>query len=209
MKMYIFFFVLVLKVICSGCQGEIKSEKSKCKEAYEEANARLNEYYQNADQEMLDTVLHIVQKNINDCPDYNVKMVNLKIRVLILLKEYDLGYKFIYSLDEKKFEKPYKKDFYLKSLKAMELESQGDSASRNEQYLGIIDDVLRYINLHQSDKEAIADLFFIKAKVEEKSRVLESLDIMRDQGNSGDSMFYEGLKSAILGSEITAPAVRQ
>lgn len=209
MKMYSFFFVLIFNGICSGCQGDTKSEKDKCKEAYKEANVRLNEFYQKADQKKLDTALYIVEKNINACPDYNVRMVNLKIRILILLKAYDRGYKFIDSLDEEKFDKPYKKSFYLKSFRAMGLESQGDSVNRNKQYLGIIDDVLGYIKLHPSDREAIADLFFIKAKVEEKSKVLESIDIMRRQGNVSDSMFYEGLKSAILGNEITAPAVRQ
>lgn len=209
MSMYLHLLFIVFIGIFPSCQADSTPQNSKCKGAYNMANSLLNEFYQKADQSKLDTALYIVERNINVCPDYDTRMVNLKIRMLILLKADDRGYKFVDSLDENKFDKPYKKSLYLKNFKAMGLEKRGDSLSRNHQYLEIIDDVLKYIKLHPSDKEAIADLFFIKAKVEEKSKILKSIDTMRRQSKDDDSLFYEGLKSLVIGNEVTTPAVHQ
>ncbi|MRG44839.1 hypothetical protein GFS24_06920 [Chitinophaga sp. SYP-B3965] len=208
MRSHLFLFALMFSKICVSCQGVNKSDSSNCQKLYKEANNKLNEYYQFADQKKLDTVLSIIDENINACPEYEVKMVNLKVRSLTLLKTYDRGYKFIDSLDEAKFDKSYKKKFYLANFKVMALESAGDSAGIYKQYKKIIHEISEYVAGNPSDKDAIADLFFTKVKIESKPEVLRDLELMR-QKNSIDSNFFDGLKTAIFENESVSNAIQK
>lgn len=207
MRLHLFFVILIFSVACTSCHATNKSDSTNCRKFYNEANKKLNEYYQYADLKNLDTALSTIDANISNCSEYEAKMVNLKIRLLILLKSYDRGYKFIDSLDEAKFDKLYKKKFYLKTFKIMELENNGDSASIKEQYKEIVSDISRYLIKHPSDKEAIADLFFTRAKVESKSDILKDLEIMRKKDKSIDSNFFSALETAIFENDAESSAI--
>jgi hypothetical protein len=208
MSIYSFFLSLIFSGMCASCQNNMKASGNNCDKAYRQANNNLNAYYRQGDRRKLDTALTIIDENIQACPDYKNRMVNLKIRLMILTKAYASGYRFIDSLEGEKFDKSYKKSFYLKSFRAMELNEQGDSVNRDKLYRDIVDDILPYIKEHPSDNEAVADLFFTKVKVEDKAKVLKEIDFMKhQQGN--DSLFYEGLKTAITtGGEATTSAIR-
>ena len=167
MNTFSFYFILFLAGTCTSCHANTDPGSDNCKKLYLEANERLNEFYQQGNQKKLDTALYILDKNIDACPDYNVRMVDLKIKLLILLNASDRGYKFIDSLDVNKFDKPYKKGLYLKNFKVIGLDSPADSVNRIKLYQEMINDLLGYLKNHPSDKEAIAELFFIKIKMDE------------------------------------------
>jgi hypothetical protein len=202
-------YVLLISVIFFGCSGRSHSGDRDCKEIYKQANTLLNDYYEDANPKKLDSALFIVENNLESCRDYYTGVVSLKIRLLILLKAYDRGYKFVDSLDLERFDKPYKKNLYLRNFKAMKLDSSGDLANRDKEYFGMINDINEYIKKHPQDKEAIADLFFIKEKVENKAKILEEIRIMQRQNKIGDSLFYESLKSILMNKETSVPAIER
>lgn len=209
MRLYSLFIILMLSEVFVSCQGADRSNNTDCQNLYKDANSRLNEYYQYADPKKLDTALAVIEGNISVCPEYEARMVNLKIRLLILLKAHDHGYKFIDSLDEAKFDKSYKKNFYLKSFKAMEFESTGDSININKQYKEIVYDISEYLTKYPSDKEAIADLFFTKVKIENKQEVLRDLKLMQQKNDNIDRDFFDGLKTAVFEIETVSNAIQK
>ena len=129
----------------------------------------ISTYYKINEKLLLNKSLNNVEQALK-CKETRYKAIDLKISLLILLKKYRNGYKFIDSLSEKDFKKGYKKKMNYNYFLALEYESKADTANRNKYFNEIIAHIQNYIQQENISKdklneEAYYDLFSVKAKV--------------------------------------------
>lgn len=191
----LFFFVLVL--LNTNCNGQPKINSAQdCRTIYNKANNKLNEYYLTNNNGCLRQLLNYTEKVSLLCPEYRTKFINLRITSLMLLQEYEKGYKFVNSLNINDFAKTYKKSMYLKTFKALSFKVQGDTIGRDNCLKEIETEIEDYISEHPSDKDAIADLFFTKIKHVNMEIVIREIELLQKKERKNVD-FYEGLKETI------------
>ena len=160
-----------------SCNSGVQfSENKDCMKYYSKANSSLNQYYLDNNTHHLDTILHIIDSIYDVCSDYKTRLTNLKLNVLVLLKDYEKGLKFVNSLDSADFSKPYQKKLYLFIFKAFDYETQCDTLKSKTSYEEVVKEVERYILKNPSDKEVLFELFLNKVKVIGKEKVIKEID---------------------------------
>lgn len=167
-----------------------------CQNNLYRANFYLNDYYADGDEESLRLSLSMVDSVFNFCPENKAQSVGLKITLLMLLRDYDQGVEFVNTLDEKGFDKPYKRSMYLSTFKALSCEVKGDSVQRDVYLKKFMDEIENHISRNPMDKSAIADLFFTKIKFYPKEVVMEEIDQLQ-KNSEIDKEFYEALKESV------------
>lgn len=185
---------LVIAIFCFlflSCRGE----SGDCKNFYKKANEKLNQYYRDGLSSHLDTALYYANQ-LNTCSEYKVRGVNLKLTLYMLSQRYEMGYKYVDSLLEKDFNRPYQKIQYKKSFEALLFEKQNNIASRDSCYKEIIIEIEKYIKKNPLSKDAIVDLFYIKMRFEEKEKVINEINLLKSE-KSYDKDFLETLKETI------------
>lgn len=136
-----------------------------------------------------------IQKSL-DCPETRNASVELKISALSILKEYDKGYQFIDSLEEKDFSKSYKKKMQYNFLKALSYESKSNISDRNIYYNKAISEAQAFIDSKKTiDEEAYYDLFFVKSKILNTKEINSEIDSLKMKYPS-DKDFFESLKDS-------------
>lgn len=186
--------IFTLVIFVTGCKG---NGQGNCDKWYVEANSSLNDYYLDNDEANLKLSMAIIEKGYNLCPDFESRFVDLKITLLLLMKEYERGYSFIDSLEESSFEPSYKKVLYLKTFKALSLEKKGDIAGRDGHFEELVGEIEDYISSNPSSEEAIADLFYTKLRFEEKEKVIREIELMQSSSHIDDKEFLNALKESI------------
>ncbi len=135
----VYFFCFVL-YSCDAQQKKIDT----CKSNYNKASKAFYSYYQNTDQSVLINALSYLENPIN-CEETRFEAVQLKINILALLKEYELGIKFVDSLNLADFKLKYKQKMYHNYFNGIYYESKSDSIQRNKYFLQAIEPVQDYI----------------------------------------------------------------
>ena len=69
---------------------------------------KLHSFYSSNTQSLLNESLNDAEGAMN-CPETRLGAIELKISLLILLQEFEAGYKFVFSLSEMDFELLYRK----------------------------------------------------------------------------------------------------
>lgn len=190
-------FLAILFAFLLGCnEGSGTMNHNDCLDSYSKANSYLNEYHMKGNEKSLRLSLKITESIYGSCPDFKEQLTNLKITLLMLLKDYEKGFKFVSSLDADKFESAYKKNLYLKTFKALTLEERGDTLKRDELLQELVNEIQNYIDNNSSDKNAIADLFYTKIRFKSENEVIEEIEQLQ-QKDIDNKDFYEALKESI------------
>lgn len=198
MKLRYILNLLAVVLLITSCNGTTKKNNANnCTTLYNQANNKLNEYYTTNNDSCLHQSLNFTEEALSFCPEYKVRLVDLKITLLILLHEYEKGYEFINLLNENDFSKPYKKNLYLKTFKALSYDAKGNLLGRDSCLKEIEAEIGSYISEHSLDEEAIADLFFTKVKHIKKELVIKEIDSLQEK-NKKDTEFFEVLKESIM-----------
>ena len=187
-------YMSTLSLSCSNGTG-VLSDKD-CQNNVSKANSYLNDYYIDGNEKSLNLSLSIIDSVFNLCPENKGQLVSLKITLLTLLKEYDKGFEFVNALEEEGFNKPYKRNMYLNTFKALSFEAKGDTMKRDVFFKELADEIESYVNKNPSDKSAITDLFFTKIRFTSKETVLEEIDQMKEKEQARKD-FYNALKESI------------
>lgn len=146
---------------------------------------------------LLDSSLHIIDEEIHFCSRYKVRMGNMAIRIFILQKKGERGLRFVDSLDANTFSKIYQKDIYRDVFIAMDAEKTGNLEKRDLAYQHSLDEISNYVTLHPENKEAIADLFYLKIKLEDQEKVVSEIKRYMVSSAIKDSVFWEGLMNTV------------
>lgn len=193
---------LLLTILIWSCQGKMKCRNEKnCDKHYKNAISKLNNYYEYKNSMDLDTALISLEKSYKLCPERRKnRFPNVKITLLLLMKEYEWGYRFIDSIELDLFKSSYKKNVYSKTFQGLLYEKQGDTINRNICFKNLVNEIKLYLSNNPSDNDAISDLYYTKLRYENKKVVISEIDstLVTYKGNKD---FLERLKNTINMSE--------
>lgn len=103
--------IIVLSLVClanlQSCSGQL-NEKEACKSQLQEAKKSLNSYYYKKQESSLQESLNYAQRAMK-CKETRRGAVELKISILILLKNYTIAADFVDSLTDGDFSAVYKR----------------------------------------------------------------------------------------------------
>lgn len=187
----------VFALLITGCNGQTKTNSIKdCEFLYKQANSKLNEYHLTNNDSCLDLSLKYTEEALSICSEYIVRLSDLKITLLMLLRKYKEGYEFVNLMNDNDFDKPYKKSMYLKTFNAFYFESQGNTLRRDSCFKDIEIEIKTYLSKNPSDNDATADLFFTKAKHTDIEIVIKEIEFLQEKDQENVD-FLEGLKGTI------------
>jgi hypothetical protein len=192
-------------IFLNSCNGQMKSLEE-CRLSYKNARTKMNDYYKNSKISSLQESLNNVENSIK-CPETRYESINLKISVLLLMKKYDDGYKFVDSLGEDDFNASYKKKLIFNEFRAFDYESKSDTANRNRLFSVIVDDIQKYIQNENMTKDTLNDeayilLFSFKKRLIGLEKVNMEIDSLKVRYPLKKD-YFDDLKNAIRESPIT------
>ena len=166
-----------------------QNSEKKCNLLLKKANNDLCRFYLSND-----TALLFIAKSCLDsidCKSFKYKIFNIKTTLFILLKEYSEGIEYIKSLNTADFNRAYQKTMYLKSFKAMQSESTGDTTVSNKLYTEIVTEIQNYLDKNP-DQQVLVDLFYIKSKIEKREKIIQEIDHLK-KGGKYDNDFLNAI----------------
>jgi len=175
MKHILCYFVII-SISLNACSH---NNESKCNLLLQKANNNLYQFYASNDTLSLLRAKSYIDSI--DCNSFKYKVFNTKITLFMLLNEYSAGIEYVKTLNSTDFHNKYQKNMYLKSFEAMLCEAQGDTIKSNNLYREIISEIQLYLDKTTS-KEALADLFVIKSKIETKAEILKEIELLKTKG---------------------------
>jgi len=167
----VYFLITLLLLSCNQ-----NNKEEKCEEQYNRAKDYLNEYYLTNNKDYLN-LLRLTIDSIN-CDTFRYSLSGIKITLYLLMEDYESGIVYLDSLLPDKFAKPYSKNMYLNSFKALICEKDDNTICRNDYYKQIENEIEKYIR-DKIDKEALVDLYFIKSKIHGKEILLNEIDSLK------------------------------
>jgi hypothetical protein len=189
--------IISLVTLVFSCNQEVKvSGADNCIKYFNIAKSNINLYYRDSSTNHLDTALFYINTNTSLCPEYKTSFINLKLSILLLLKDDRQGQEFVRSLDSMDFDKDYQRGMYLGSFDAIKYEKLGDTTKRNLIYSELSTIIENYLRVNYTDREAYVDLFVTKAKYRNKAEVIDEIDSLY-KDRIGDNDFVEALKQTI------------
>lgn len=196
--MRLIYLISLLTILsATSCSGQKEQGSNKdCETLYKQAKYKLNEYYLSNQDSSLYLALNYTDKALPLCPESKGRLTNLKITLLMLLHEYNTGYEFVSTLNVDDFAKSYKRNLYLETFKALSLEVKGDTLGRDSCFNALEKEIEIHVSKHPLDKDAIADLFFTKAKYIDTEIVIKEIGLLQEK-NKEENEFFEGLKETV------------
>lgn len=191
-------FCLSIFALLTNCNGQSKQVEN-CQASYKSAELKLSKHVQNSNRALIKEAIEHLDTALK-CKETRFKAIGLKITLLFILENNKEGYLFIESLGENDFAAKYKKKMYYNLFRALEYESQSDTANRNKLLKEIAIDIENYIqqeNLHDDkiDEEAYYDLFLVKSKMLSKERINQEIDFLRSKYPDKQN-FFDVLKES-------------
>ncbi|SEW51715.1 hypothetical protein [Chitinophaga arvensicola] len=168
-----------------------------CDKIYTAANDHVNRYHMEKNAHDLDTAGVLLDGHLNDCRDYRVRMVNLRISVFVLAKDADRGYRFIDSLNAGEFGKTYLKQNYLSFFKAIAAIKMGDRQKRDSSFQEMVNNIWQYIGTHLSDQMALSEMFAMKAMIVDPEKVADEVISLKERMPPGNSDFLDMLSNSV------------
>lgn len=195
----ILFTKVFIVLLLASCKGQNKLDE-RCSESFNNAGKIMNSYAITYDKSNLRNALSSLDTSMN-CKSTKLKSIDLKITIYSLLEDYENGAKFINSLGEDDFDKPYKKNFYAGIFKAEQLNSKGDTASGKSIYIqlqttikGLLQDSNKLKTLSKTD--LYNSLVFVLSKYLSSSEIIMELNKLQNQFPQ-DSTLIVGLKETL------------
>ena len=167
----------------ADCKGQ--ANLTFCKQNYKTAREYLNKYYAlNQDSFLLISLYSA--NNAIICPETKNGAIEIKIGDLILLKKFTAGYKFVDSLKDDDFDKPYQRLMCLNKFLALNATEKFDTTKSKQYYLQILPSIQEYIQriAKTNDKireEAYYDLFVVKSKIETVDEIVKEINALKSQ----------------------------
>lgn len=185
--------------IIIGCHDK-PAGIANCKVDLKKAADSLNSYYQSGKLSALEASLPFLQEPL-ECPETRPRAIEMKISIFVLLKEYENGYKFVDSVKDNDFSRPYKREMAMDYFRALEFESKADSIDKKKHLQLITHNIQDYIKRSASsdtamDKEAYYDLYLIKSKLYPINELYKELDSLKTR-YPGQIDFIESLKGTL------------
>lgn len=147
----IIFFVFFILLFCS-CNGQ-SNANFVCKKKFKEARDLVFTYPNPLRQSALDSALDLTNECLQ-CDSIRKAVVDFKITLLIEMKKYPEGIRFIDSLSESDFTYGFKKNLMSNTLRALNYISRNDTTQRDIVYKEMVNDLEKYLKMRNpSDKE--------------------------------------------------------
>lgn len=158
-KKIIIFVQVSLCFLCISCKGQVISDEV-CKENLSEALDKYNTYMTlSQDEYLLKESLDYLGNSLL-CENTKEVSIELKISILLILNQFVEGEKFLLSLKEDDFKKPYKKQMYLYYFESKLCEEESCRLSKLKD---IEISIEKYIEEKKIfEEEVYYDLFLIK-----------------------------------------------
>jgi hypothetical protein len=190
--------VIICPLLLAECNGQ-STQWSDCKLEYSRASQSLNDFYRNKDETQLIVSLAEVDSAL-PCKESNVKAVDLKITLLLLLKRYKEGYEFVKGLDSATFYKPYQKMMKENWFMAHVYEEEADTFARDSLYRKIVSGVENYIESENEAKKpfdeiAYSDLLFVQGQFE-RSKAIDEIGRLEKKFPS-EKDFFDGVREML------------
>ncbi|MBF4494097.1 hypothetical protein IR010_16225 [Flavobacterium sp. MR2016-29] len=190
----LFFKCIIAILFLCSCNGQ-NANKEDCKTNFIKARTKLNKFYTENNPVLISDAVKDVEKSL-DCPETRSASIDLKISALSLLKKYDVAYKFIDSLEEKDFSKPYKKKMQYNFFKALDCESKLQNDDKKKYFDIAITEIQTFINNQKTiDQESYYELFLVKSKILSAEQVSDEINILKIK-YPADKNFFESLKES-------------
>jgi len=177
---------VAIKVTClilflSSCS---KSTNCDSKELEQKIGASLNNFELTGDT----TILVSLLKKIDSC-DYQNAFYPAKLRICVLLEDYESALKITNSLKNEHFDFPYQKEMHLLYYK-YQIETDPDVKEIIKDKLEKIS--LSILNNHLNEQGAMLDFLAIEMLISSKSMVLNKLDSL--EPHFSDTTFFKILR---------------
>jgi hypothetical protein len=202
----VFLFDLIfLVVMFAACKGQHNSDGI-CLDYIKTANVMIRTYASTGDKDFLTTALYSLDSAMH-CKETRAKAMALKIQVYTLKEDTEAAIGFIASLEEKDFDRPYKKKMYTSFFKASSLNLETDSLIVRTMYANTANEIENYINNFPKvqrdsiDKISYADLFFILSKYKSKAFIKEKINELI-KAYHGDSAFLYELRETAIANAV-------
>lgn len=171
-KKIIIFVQVSLCFLCISCKGQVINDEV-CKENLSEALDKYNTYMTlSQDEYLLKESLDYLGNSLL-CENTKEVSVELKISILLILNQFVEGEKFILSLKEDDFKKPYKKQMYLYYFESKLCEEESCRLSKLKD---IEISIEKYIEEKKIfEEEVYYDLFLIKNELLSENQFTEQI----------------------------------
>lgn len=171
-KKTIIFVQVLLCFLCISCKGQIISDEV-CKENLSEALNKYNTYMTlNQDEYLLKESLDHLESSLL-CENAKEVSVELKISILLILNQFVEGEKFVLSLKEDDFKKPYKQQMYFNYFKSKLCKEE---ICRLSKLKDIEISIEKYIEEKKIfEEEVYYDLFLIKNELLSEDQFTEQI----------------------------------
>lgn len=202
MPQTILLIVFLLSVLSIKCQnGPALEKKHDCRNEFLGASDALNLYYSTDDAKYLDSALIQIDLADDSCLKKDIAVVQFKLGILILQKNYQTGLQYLRELDGAVFERNYEKRLYENTFKAIEHIGHNDSLLAVSCLKNSISQIDAYISGHPGDKKAVMDYFSTKS-IFESPQTLEDELVKKMESNPAEKDLYKAFKGTFNNSDI-------
>jgi hypothetical protein len=161
-------------------------------------------YYSTHDSSTLRQALPLLNRSV-PCAETKTQAITLKVSVFSLLGLSNEAISFIDSLDEKDFDRQYKKDMYLAFFRARLYQSKGQQEKSDSLLANAARVLQHYIDASKKfDTLAYGDLYFIKSFFLKRDDYLRELD-SASKKDPKHKFLFEALKNESEDSVSSAP----
>ncbi len=181
--------IIFFTLIFYSCKGQLTANDS-CTMNFK--TARNLAYSNPTRQSALDSALYLANESMH-CDSIRKAVVDFKITLLVSMKNYGEGIRFIDSLKDSDFTYGYKKKFMAKGLQALRYNDEKDNINRDLIYREIVKEIEQYISKQNvSSKEfneAYTDLFSIKENYLEANQINKEVEALKNKYPDKQSFF--------------------
>lgn len=142
------------------------------------------EYMQDNNEVHLRSALHLINSTMKNCKDSDGMLFQVKLKILFLLKEYDLLFTTIDSLDINLFQFPQQKEALKVNYKAQVYKEQGELEELekfcNETILSL-ETKLKTFKYPARKKVIFSSMFDLKVLFESKEKVIQDIEVWKTE----------------------------
>ena len=189
----------ILLFVLNGCNGQSENNDS-CLLHLKNARNQIASYYKTNEQSLLLSSIDECEKSM-PCLETRKAAIELKVGLIIKLKRFQEGQKYVDSLTESDFKLKYKKRMWHNYFIALEFDSKGDTVKRNNYYKEIVSDIQNYIfkdslPAGEINEESYYDLLFAKSKFLNKKEVYDEIEVLIHRYPK-EQQFFDGVKTSL------------
>ena len=181
MKQIMVVNILILFVLnsCSNTmEKNIKYNDAYCNDLQYAINDSINKFWVKHDKQILQSTMVVVDLAIANCSDKN-SLIESKVLLFRLLKEYNKGISYVESLPDSAFIWGYRKSYQLKTFYCLKCNEQNDTTCRNKYIRNIVEELeLLYEDLKtgsNNNMDILMDYYLIRVAIEDKEKLINEI----------------------------------